>query len=156
VFIGADRPHCPGKRLHKQYIDEELDAVARERISMLGRLPDEEVDHWLQRGTIFVAPSIYESFGLVFLEAMRWGTPVIGTYAGGIPEIIEDDVTGVLVPANRPDAIALAIVKLLENPSRCRELGEAGRRRCMERFMDDRMAADMIHVYKEAIERWRR
>ena len=63
--------------------DLELPAVVRERITLAGSLPPDQVDRWLQTADVFVAPSRYESFGLIFLETMRWGTPVIGTTAGG-------------------------------------------------------------------------
>jgi len=64
---------------------------------------------------ILVVPSRYESFGMVFLEAMRYGTPVISCRAGGIPEVVEDGVTGILVPVEDVDKLALAIIDLLTN-----------------------------------------
>jgi hypothetical protein len=102
VLIGQDRAHCPGGRTHAQYLQEEFPSEVRQQVTLAGRLPDDQVDHWLQTADVFVAPSHYESFGLIFPEAMRWGTPVIGTRTGGIPEIIQDGVTGLLVDIERP------------------------------------------------------
>ncbi len=153
VLIGADRPHCPGGRTHEQYIADELPGEVQQRITLAGRLPDDELNRWLKRADLFVAPSLYESFGLVFLEAMRWGTPVIGTTAGGIPEIVEDGESGVLVPPSRPGRLAEAIIKLLRNEECRRRLGEAGRRRVESLFTVDRMAEQAAELYAGTIER---
>jgi glycogen(starch) synthase len=155
VFIGSDRPHCPGGRTHAQYVRDELPPEIGNRVSLLGRLPDADVDGWLQRADLFVAPSLYESFGLIFLEAMRWGTPVIGTTVGGIPEVVEDGKTGVLVPPSDPPALAAAIIRLLSNRPLRRELGEAGRRRVEQHFTTTRMAAQVEGLYRETITRFR-
>ncbi len=156
VLIGADRPHCPGGRTHAQYLEEEFPSEVRSRITLTGRLADVDVDRWLQTADLFVAPSLYESFGLVFPEAMRWGTPVIGTMAGGIPEIVEDGESGLLVPPSDPCQLARAIVGLLRNEDRRRRLGEAGRRRVETCFTVDRMAQQAAELYARTIEERRR
>jgi hypothetical protein len=155
LFIGADRPHCPGGRTHAQYLADEFPAEVRSQVQLLGRLPDDEVELWLQRATLFVAPSLYESFGLVFIEAMRYGTPVIGTRVGGIPEIVEDGKSGVLVPPESPAALAAVIRELLRNPARRAELGENGRKRVETLFSASRMATEMAGIYLETIREWR-
>ena len=68
VLIGADRPHAPGGRTHAEYVAG-LPVMIRERVTLTGPLPAAEVDRWLQTADLFVAPSRYESFGLIFLEA---------------------------------------------------------------------------------------
>jgi glycosyltransferase involved in cell wall biosynthesis len=151
VFIGKDRPHCPGNRTHAQYIRDELVPEVRERIRLEGQLNDQEVDRRLQTADLFVAPSLYESFGLVFLEAMRWGTPVIGTRVGGIPEIVEDGKTGLLVAAECPGELAKAIIALLRNEQRRRDLGEAGRRHVETSFNIERMAKRAAELYARTI-----
>src|SRR5262249_7572591 len=136
----ADRPHCPGGRTHAEFVQQELPLEVRSRITLAGRLSDAEVDCWLQKADVFVAPSLYESFGLIFIEAMRWGTPVVGTVAGGIPEIITDGKTGLLVPPSSPRDLTGAIVALLNDEDlRCR-IGEAGRRHVEAHFSTERMA----------------
>ena len=153
MLIGADRPHCPGGRTHAQYLGDEFPAEVQDHVKLLGRLSDSDVETWLRRATLFVAPSLYESFGLIFLEAMRWGTPVIGTRAGGIPEVIDDDRSGVLVPPHDPDALAAAIIALLGDSGRRLILGEAGRVRCEIEFSADRMGRQMVESYGEVIAR---
>lgn len=153
VLIGADRPHCPGGRTHAAYLRDEFPPAVRERVTLAGRLPQPEVDRWLQTADVFVAPSLYESFGLVFPEAMRWGTPVVGTTAGGIPEVVTAGETGVLVPPGDPVTLAAALAQLLtDDPLRGR-LGAAGRADVEARFSSDRMAADAVRVYARVIRR---
>jgi glycogen synthase len=150
-FIGSDRPHCPGGRTHAQFVEQELPAEVKGRVRLLGRLPNEEVDRALQAADLFVAPSLYESFGMIFLEAMRWGTPVVGTTAGGIPEVVEDGRTGVLVTPGQPGELAAAIVALLRDEPRRRALGEAGRRRVEAEFTVRRTAQRTAEIYERAI-----
>ena len=151
VFIGEDRAHCPGGRTHQQYIMDELPGHARSKIDMLGRLPDDEVDRYMQSADLFVIPSHYESFGLSTLEAMRWGTPVIGTTAGAIPEVISDGKTGLLVPPGNVARLTGAIIYALgDRDLRCR-LGEAGRRRTEAEFSAEVMSRNVANLYAEVI-----
>lgn len=151
VLIGSDRPHCPGGRTHVHYLEQDFPPEVRERVTLAGRLPQDEVDRRLQTADLFVAPSRYESFGLIFLEAMRWGTPVVGTTAGGIPEIVEDGKTGMLVRPEAPAELAAAIAGLLLDPVRRAELGAAGRRRVEQEFSVRRMAERVAGLYEEVL-----
>jgi glycosyltransferase involved in cell wall biosynthesis len=156
TFIGKDREHCPGKRTHSQYLRDEFPAEVRARIDLLGELPQEGVDRWLQAADVLVAPSLYESFGLVFLEALRWGTPVVGTRAGAIPEIIDHGQTGLLVPPEAPGELAQAIVALLRDAGLRRALGEAGRRRVETHYTVERMARQVGDLYQDVLDEWGR
>jgi glycosyltransferase involved in cell wall biosynthesis len=155
VFIGTDRPHCPGGMTHDEYVRASFPDAIRARIHLLGRLSDEEVDRWLQTADLFVAPSLYESFGLIFLEAMRWGTPAVGTHAGGIPEIIDHDQTGVLVAPGNAEALAAAIRELLNDEPHRVALGKAGRRKVEAKFSVERMAERAETLYTRTVARWR-
>ena len=155
TLIGADRPHCPGGRTHAQYIEETLPPEIRERIHLAGRLPDSEVDRLVQSADLFVAPSLYESFGLIFVEAMRWGTPVVGTKVGGIPEIVEDGQSGVLVPPGSPDELGTVLVSLLRDEPLRRRLGESGRIRVEREFSAEQMAQRSIAFYARVCENQR-
>lgn len=91
---------------------------------------------------IFVSASWVEPFGLVIIEAMASGKPVIGTYAGATPEIVTEGETGLLVPPHDADALADAIIKLASNRDTLRRMGQAGRRRAeacysMKRWCED-------------------
>jgi len=153
VLIGPDRPHCPGGRSHREYARMEYPLHVQEHIEFAGSLSDEEVTQHLQTADLFVAPSLYESFGLIFLEAMRWGTPVVGTFAGGIPEIVEDGKSGVLVSPGNPTELAGAIVSLLKDPQRRRGLGEAGRERVESHFSVATAAARTLEIYTDVLSR---
>ena len=114
-------------------------------------MSDAEVTRHLQSADVFVAPSLYESFGLVFLEAMRWGTPVIGTKAGGIPEIIKDGESGLLVPPGDHAELAAAIASLLNDRQKRLRLGESGRRRVEEEFSATTMAKRTLDFYSSVV-----
>lgn len=75
---------------------------------------------------VFAAPSIYESFGLVYLEAMAHGKPAIGCLAGGVPEVVVDGATGLLIPPGDSAALARAILKLAQDEPLAEQMGAAG------------------------------
>lgn len=96
---------------------------------------------------ICVVPSRYEEpFGLVAAEAGAWGLPVIVTRRGGLPEIVEDGVTGLLVDAEAPDQIADALLRLARDPALREGLGHAGRQRVIDNFSVGRMAGEIEKI----------
>lgn len=100
---------------------------------------------------IFVLPSLGEHFGRVLLEAMALEKPVVGTQAGGVLEVVEDGVTGVLVPPANPEALAEGIIRLLDDPTQARAMGRAGRRR-VETYFNLRRHAELVEaVYAQAL-----
>jgi glycosyltransferase involved in cell wall biosynthesis/GT2 family glycosyltransferase len=115
---------------------------------------DESTLEALYRGCdLFVAPSLYESFGLIFLEAMNWARPVIGCAAGGPEEIIVDGETGLLVPPENGLRLAEAIVELLSSPTRRREMGRAGRTRLIQEYSHLAMARGFERLYRPLVDR---
>ena len=88
----------------------------------------------LSRSDIFVSASESESFGLVFAEAMSFGLPVVACRVGGIPEVVADGETGILVEADAPDALATALLALLGDPQLRIQMGEAGLQRVKRKF----------------------
>ncbi|MEE6259026.1 glycogen synthase [Plantactinospora sonchi] len=128
-------------------------------------LPKAEVIQILTHSTVFVCPSIYEPMGIVNLEAMACETAVVATATGGIPEVVADGSTGLLVPiAQANDGtgtpldperfvadLATAITGLLADPTRAVELGRAGRRRAVEHFSWDSIAERTLGVYREVL-----
>ncbi len=106
----------------------------------------------IRAGDVFVLPSRAEPFGLVLLEAMALGRPVIATRAGGPCEIVADGETGRLVPPGDPDALASALSALLTEPETRRRLGANGLRRYRERYTAERMAEDAVTVYRRALQ----
>ena len=100
---------------------------------------------------LFIAPSLYESFGLIYLEAMNYAKPVIGCHVGGVPEVVEHAVTGLLVDPEAPAALAEAMLSMLRAPSKLREMGMAGRQRLLEQFTYIQMARRFEKVYRAVI-----
>jgi glycosyltransferase involved in cell wall biosynthesis len=98
---------------------------------------------------LFAMSSKEEGLGITLIEAMAAGLPVVATAAGGIPEIVQDGVTGFIVPPGDSQGLADALLRGLSDDARGREMGEAGRRRAVERFSLTRMIGDYEKVYAE-------
>jgi starch synthase len=128
-------------------------------------LPRPELCAVLTAATAFVCPSVYEPLGIVNLEAMACGAPVVGTATGGIPEVIDDGVTGRLVPIEQMDDgtgtplhperfvedLAAALIETVSDPERAAHMGEAGRRRAEEEFGWDRIARRTEEIYRSLL-----
>lgn len=104
----------------------------RERVNYLGARQD--ITAILRDTDIFVLPSLWEGLGIVVLEAGAAAVPVIASRVGGIPEMIIDKETGLLVPPGDTEALSHALRELLQNPARAREMGDAARARVEQRF----------------------
>ena len=127
-------------------------------------LPKPDVIQILSHATVFVCPSVYEPMGIVNLEAMACEAAVVATAVGGIPEVVEDGVTGLLVPYEaRPDGtgtpadpaalaagLAARVNELLADPARAEAMGLAGRARAVERFGWDVAAAETLGALRAA------
>lgn len=111
----------------------------------------EDVEIWQTAADIAVVPSHSEPLGLVSLEAMARGVPVIGTDVGGIPEIIVDGSTGLLVPPHSPNLLASAIERLLSNDEERDAMGSAGRIRCESDFSVEAQAHKISAMYRAVI-----
>ncbi len=128
-------------------------------------LPRDELCKVLSAATTFVCPSVYEPLGIVNLEAMACEAAVVGTATGGIPEVVEDGVTGRLVPIDQVDDgtgtprdpetfvadLAATLAEVCADPARAREMGVAGRRRAQDHFSWDTIADRTVEVYESAI-----
>jgi starch synthase len=119
-------------------------------------VPVEEVVQLYSHAAVFACPSVYEPFGLINLEAMACGTPVVASAVGGILEVVENGVTGLLVPPGRPDHLAQALNRVLADRALAQALGQAGRRRVEERFSWASVAERTERVYAAAIDDFRR
>jgi glycosyltransferase involved in cell wall biosynthesis len=100
---------------------------------------------------LFVMSSVSEGLGTSLLDAMACAKPIVATRVGGIPEVVEDQVTGLLVPPRDHKALAAAIVRQLRDPELRRRMGHAGLRRVRERFNVDRMVAETAAVYERVV-----
>jgi starch synthase len=112
-------------------------------------LPKQEVIQLLTHATVFACPSVYEPLGIVNLEAMACGTAVVGSRTGGIPEVVADGETGLLVPPDDPEALAAALNALLRDRDRAQAMGQAGRKRAVAEFGWPAIAAQTADLYAE-------
>lgn len=130
-------------------------------------LPRASVRQVMSQSTVFACPSVYEPLGIVNLEAMACQTAVVASAVGGIPEVVVDGETGLLVPydpsratdpahvAEFEDAFAQRVNELTADPGRAAAMGRAGRQRCLDEFSWAKIAAETVDVYTAAIERHR-
>jgi glycosyltransferase involved in cell wall biosynthesis len=134
-----------------------LEQATRERAAALGLdgrvvIPGRvEPRDWLARADVFAHTSRWEGFGIVLLEAMLAGLPVVATGVSAVPEIVADGRTGYLVPAGDATALAGRLAELLADPARGRMLGETGRARALAEFSVAHMADRTLEVYEEAL-----
>jgi glycogen synthase len=112
-------------------------------------LPKSELVQLYSHASVFVCPSVYEPFGIINLEAMACETAVVATAVGGIPEVVEDGITGILVEPGNPVDLARAVTGILESPDVARRMGEAGRARVEERFSWQAIAKQTKRLYEE-------
>lgn len=108
-----------------------------------------DLDTLIPAFDVFCLSSHMEGLGTSLLDAMCYGRAVVATAAGGIPEAVEDGVTGRVVPSRDPQALAAALVEVLLDPARRQAMGAAGRKRFLERFTAERMVDQTLAVYAE-------
>jgi glycosyltransferase involved in cell wall biosynthesis len=101
---------------------------------------------------LFVLPSLNEGMGRALVEAMAMELPCVASEVSGVPDVVADGVTGVLVPPRDPAALARAISLLIEHPERAREMGRRGRHRVVPAFSVERMIEQLEAVYRELLE----
>ena len=124
-----------------------------------GLLPPHEVMGWYARSDVLLLPAVtdwkgeQEGFGMVLIEAMRAGLPVVASRSGGITDVVRDGETGLLVPERDASAIAAAITRLIDSPSLARRLGDAGQAAVRERFAPTAIARVFDGVYRRAVSR---
>jgi glycosyltransferase involved in cell wall biosynthesis len=121
------------------------------RVHFTGRVTTEELARHYNRAEMLVCPSLYEGFGLPAAEAMACGLPVAATTGGALPEVVEDGVTGILVPPGDAPALADAIRTLMGDPELRRRMGQAGRERVLEKFSWRKTALATEAVYREVL-----
>jgi starch synthase len=120
-------------------------------------LPREEVRQVLTRALAFLCPSVYEPLGIVNLEAMACETAVVASDVGGIPEVVADGLTGLLVPYHAVETaefeagLAAAINELCADPARAAAMGKAGRERAVHEFSWDAIAHRTVELYRSLL-----
>jgi alpha-maltose-1-phosphate synthase len=145
----------------------EVTAERGQTVWIESHLDQQSLCQLLTNAAVFVCPSVYEPFGLVNLEAMACGCPVVASAVGGIPEVVVDGETGYLVPLSAADSdgsaagpqpelasgLALRINQLLDNPELASRMGAAGRERVVTSFSWEAVARQTVELYARAMEK---
>ena len=140
ILAGADfAPHA----------DQVRRLRLEDRVIVRERVPD--VENFLQAADLGLYTSDNESFCLAILEGMFFGCPSVATRVGGIPEVVEDGVSGLLVPAGDVDALARAVQRLIGDPAARATLGQAARKRAQGQFSADQIVPRYIELYERVV-----
>ncbi|CAG7845609.1 Alpha-maltose-1-phosphate synthase [Pseudoclavibacter triregionum] len=165
IVLCAGAPDTPEIEAEVKGLVEELQQERDGVIWLSRHLSKPEIMVALSAATCFVCPSIYEPLGIVNLEAMACGTAVVGTATGGIPEVVQDGVTGRLVPIEQvqdgtgtpvdPDRyiadLAAVLNEVVSDPEKAAEYGRAGRERAEREFTWSRISEETQAIYRELI-----
>jgi teichuronic acid biosynthesis glycosyltransferase TuaC len=122
-----------------------------ERVEFRGKIVHGEVIDLMKEADLFVLPSLREAFGVVYIEAMACGKPVIACRGEGIEDVIEDGVNGILVEPNDVDDLVKKIELLLSDRKRAEQIGQAGRKLVLEKYTWAENAGKTIALYKEVL-----
>src|ERR1700736_4762632 len=149
VMVGAITPE---QAMFANDLRKRIEAAGlQSRIVISGELPIEEVQRWYQRLTIYAFTSRNEGFGLTLIEAMSVGAALAASRAGAAELVVEDGVTGVLVPPGDVDALMAALEPLMRDPALATEMGEQGRARVLAKFSLEAEARRIAEVYRTLV-----
>jgi glycosyltransferase involved in cell wall biosynthesis len=124
------------------------DRCLTERVTFAGQQPSNQVRLWLQQAKLFVLPSVEEGLGVVLLEALACGVPIVASRVGGIPEAVTPEV-GLLVPPANPTLLGEAIIQLLSDEPRWQMMSQNARKRAEEFYDWRQIAAKLITIYRD-------
>ena len=148
----SDIDFSGGGPIIKHFLSTNLNANWLPRFIVHGILSDEQLDSLYECADIFVAPSRYESFGLIYIEAMRYGIPCIGCNIGGVPEVINNGVDGILLDECTHFELKLALESLIDDSELRNNLGAEALKSVSNKFSISLMVENCIHAYRSAIE----
>jgi len=147
VLVGG---HGTGAAIEVGWLPADLEPY-RDRIHFTGWLLPEDVAGWYQAADVLVVPSWYEPFGMVVLEGMLHGLPIVATRVGGPASILKHGRTGLLVPPKDPRALASALLRLIEDPALRRRLAADAADEVRRQWLWPRIVEKMAAVYAEAL-----
>jgi starch synthase len=151
LVLCAGAPDTPELGAEVAGLVDELRKTRSGVIWLSGMLSKREVIQLLSHSTLFACPSVYEPLGIVNLEAMACGTAVVASKVGGIPEVVADGETGLLVPPDDPDALAESINSLTRDRDRAKAMGVAGRERAQTQFDWGKIAKQTAELYEQTV-----
>lgn len=145
-LIGSDT----GNDYQDRFKNDNSEAVLQ-KVVFSGKVDNHALSQAYQACDVFVAPSRYESFGLIFIEAMSYGKPVIGCSVGGVPEIIINNYNGLFAEAGDAQSLADKIISLVDDAALMRQLGSNARQTVEDRFTGDKLAVNSLAYYNKII-----
>jgi mannosyltransferase len=149
IMVGAIVPERQG---FANGLKSRIEAAGlQSRIVVTGEVEIEEVRRWYQRLTIYAFTSRNEGFGLTLIEAMSSGAALVASRAGAAEFVVEDGVTGMLMPPGDVDALVAALEPLMRDPASAAAMGERARRRVLEKFSLDAEASAISAVYRTVV-----
>ena len=125
------------------------DLKIHDKVHFMGK--QERVNELLPLADVLLMPSELESFGLAALEAMACKVPSIATRVGGVPELIDDGITGLLYPVGDVEAMAAGALSLLNDPARLEAMRDAGRKTAQSRFCATLVVPHYVRYYEEVL-----
>ena len=126
--------------------------LAPSNVTLLGALPSQKLGAFYDKARIFVLPSVwYEGFPTVLLEAMSHGLPVVCSRIGGLPEIVDDGITGLLYEPGNVAELTEKFRILWDDPALCRKMGESGRQKLNDKYNAEKLLDQVIGIYEKVI-----
>ncbi len=142
---------APGVTFEAQFRERHAGAPWRDRVRFHGVMSDWDVQAFYRDADLFVAPSLYESFGLIYQEAMQYGVPVVGCRVGGVPEVVADGTHGLLVPAGDAAALARALDRLMSDDELRHQMGARAETDVRRDGSHLALAQRMVEQYRAAM-----
>jgi glycogen(starch) synthase len=139
-----------GAEIEKDWLVDTIKPF-KDRVLFTGWLTPAEINKWYEMADMLVIPSWYEPFGMVVLEGMLYGLPIVATNIGGPSEILTDHFSALLVPPKNADALSGAILELLKNTSLRQRLGETAAKVVRNKWLWSKAIKAIQNAYSEAI-----
>jgi glycogen synthase len=146
-IVGDDTIELSRNITYRSQFEKKYGKLCQSQVKFYGKVSEEELRNHYSDCDVFVAPSRFESFGLIYVEAMMFSKPVVGCNVGGIPEVVADESTGLLAIPGDAASLEKSIDRLLQDPQLRQRLGKNGRQRYEQAFSDTRMAKSCLDLY---------
>ncbi len=150
TIVGKDTNLAPGGGSYRKYLLKRMEKKYHKFINFTDFVTSEQLQEYYRNCDVFVAPSLYGSFGQIYIEAMAWGKPVIGCNAGGVPEVIQDGTTGFIIPPEDSNELAERIIALRDIHLRI-QMGQKGRKSVENVFSVRNMIEKTGEIYRELV-----
>lgn len=156
VFIGQDTTTAPDGSSFKRYLVNKIEATGhKDNFCFIGHLRREEIVRYYRSSALGVVPSLYDNFPHVCLEAMGCGLPIVASHIGGIGEIIDDRVNGILVPPGDPNSLADGMIELLKNHELRESISKKAAAKILKDFDAKETALRVINHYQQVLNKKR-